>query len=67
MKKLTGNQVVAKYILGYVPKGNTMACERCNSGANYRVGEIIVNGKTIASVPANLHGGNLPSSRLIGA
>ena len=67
MKKLTNNQVVAKYILGNVPKGNVLACERCNSGANYRVGEIVVNGKTIASVPANLHSGNLPSSKLIAA
>jgi hypothetical protein len=67
MKKLTGNQIVAKYILGYLPVGYTLACERCNSGANYRVGEIVVNGKTIASVPVNLHGGNLPSSQLIGA
>ena len=67
MKKLTGNQIVAKYILGNVPKGNVLACERCNSAAPYKIGEIVVNGKTIASVPANLHGGNLPSSQLIGA
>ena len=67
MKKLTNNQVVAKYILGYVPKGHVQACERCNSGANYRIGEIDVNGKTIASVPSTLHSGNLPSSKLIAA
>jgi hypothetical protein len=67
MKKLTNNQVVAKYILGNVPKGNVLACERCNSAAPYKIGEIDVNGKTIASVPSTLHGGSLPSSKLIAA
>jgi hypothetical protein len=67
MKKLTNNQVVAKYILGNVPKGNVLACERCNSAAPYKIGEIDVNGKTIASVPSTLHSGNLPSSKLIAA
>jgi hypothetical protein len=63
MKKLTGNQIVAKYILGYLPKGYVLACERCNSKANYRVGEIIVNGQILASVPASLHGMALPTSK----
>lgn len=63
MKKLTGNQIVAIYILGFLPKGYVMAVELCNSKANYRVGEIMVDGKIIVSVPASLHGGNLPSSK----
>jgi hypothetical protein len=65
MKKLTGNQIVAKYILGYLPVGYVLACE--GRGVPYRTGIIYVDGKVIASIPSSLHGGDLPSSKLIGA
>lgn len=62
MKTLTGNQKVALYILGYLPKGWILVTEKCNCNARYRVGEINIDGKPFASIPASLHGGDLPRS-----
>jgi hypothetical protein len=61
MKKLTGNQKIAQYILGHIPKGYVVTCEKFNIFTNYRVGEIAVDGKIIASIPSFLNGGKLPS------
>jgi len=61
--KLTGNQIVAQYILGYIPKGYTQCVERCNNGRNYRIGEIYINNFKIASIPGFLNGNTLPSSK----
>lgn len=64
MSGLTGSQKVAKMVLGYLPKGCVGVVERCNSGARYRVGEIVVNGKRFCSIPASLNGGQLPQPPL---
>ena len=63
MKKLTGNQIVAKFILGYLPEGFVQAIEHCNNGQMYRIGQLYVDGNIIASIPACLNGGTFPSSR----
>lgn len=62
MKPLTGNQKVALYILGYLPKGWVLVTESCEGKANYRVGNIYVDGKPVVSIPASLHSGDLPRS-----
>ncbi len=62
MKPLTGNQKVALYILGYLPKGWILVTKKCNCKSSYRVGEIYIDGKSFASIPSTLHGGDLPRS-----
>lgn len=57
--KMTGNQVVAKFVLGYVPRGYVCCCESCG-GKSAGNGQIFVDGRWIASVPKSLHGGKLP-------
>jgi hypothetical protein len=64
MNHLTGNQKVAMYILGYLPKGNVSCHEVC-SGKAAGQGQICLNGTWIASVPVNLHNGRLPRSSQI--
>lgn len=61
--KLTGNQIIAKQVLGYVPIGYVCAIERCNSGKRFQIGLICVDGDVICSVPSYLHGGKLPDSQ----
>jgi hypothetical protein len=63
MKKLTGSQIVARYILGYLPKGYVQAIEHCNNGQNYRIGQLYIDGVIVASIPACLNCGTLPSSQ----
>ena len=65
MKHLTGNQVVALYVLGYVPKGYTCATQR-SSGVPYTIGIICVDGVPVCSVLPESNG-LLPSSESIGS
>ena len=67
MKKLTGNQIVANFILGHIPKGFVMCVEWCNNPANYRIGVIYIDGVQVASIPASLNNNTLPSSKELGA
>lgn len=56
---MTGNQIVAKLVLGYVPRGDVCCCE-ASFGKAAGNGQIFVGGKWIASIPKSLHGGKLP-------
>jgi hypothetical protein len=67
MNELTGNQIVAEYVLGRVPDGYVCCSYQCDASAmaRYDVGAVSVDGKTICSIPSYLHGGKLPSSKEI--
>jgi len=56
---MTGNQMVASFVLGYVPRGYVYCCES-SYGKSAGNGQIFVEGKWIASIPKSLHGGKLP-------
>lgn len=58
---MTGNQIVAEFVLGYVPRGDVCCCES-GGGKSAGNGQIFVDGRWIASVPKSLHGGKLPQS-----
>ena len=64
--ELTGNQKVAKFVLGYIPNG-WVCCASGQYGRDkiglYAAGTIYVDGKPFAGVPASLHKNReLPSS-----
>ena len=42
---MTGNQSIAKHLLGYVPPGYVCVAEHHGTGQHFRVGAIYVDGR----------------------